>query len=62
MVRLWVTLVLKLKRWTAAFLLRSQVDYDLRIVPLPFTLRRESQRAWKAKARLGVNRGRRRRA
>lgn len=53
MVRLWVTRVLKLKRWTAAFLLRSQVDYDLQIVPLPFTLRGESQRAWKAKARLG---------
>lgn len=47
------TRVLKLKRWTAAFLLRSQVDSDLRIVPLPFTLRGESQGAWKAKAPLG---------
>lgn len=52
-IALMVTRVLKLKRWTAASLLRSQVDSDLRIVPLPFTLRGESQRAWKAKARLG---------
>lgn len=52
-IALMVTRVLKLKRWTAAFLLRSQVDSHLRTVPLPFTLRGEGQRAWKAKARLG---------